>query len=153
MHRIKYDLGYTRRHFLDTLARGAVGSGVLMPVWDAIAKGGGDISAAYPDEVLSIETYTKGQIKPGTVIDASNVDVVKDLLTSIHYQEIKQDGRVIDIVEGTNDVTRLAPKAFNEATDRNRGKGMLDKAYAFAYSTQGEIHLQLRYWGPNRSVN
>jgi hypothetical protein len=127
MHRIKYDLGYTRRHFLDTLARGAVGSGVLMPVWDAIAKGGGDISAAYPDEVLSIETYTKGQIKPGTVIDASNVDIVKDLLTSIHYQEIKQDGRVIDIVEGTNDVTRLAPKAFNEATDRNRGKGMLDK--------------------------
>ena len=66
MHRIKYDLAFTRRHFLESVARGAVGAGILMPVWDAIAKTG-DTAAAYPEELLSIEKYTKGRIKPGEV--------------------------------------------------------------------------------------
>ncbi len=126
MHRIKYDLEYTRRYFLESVARGAIGAGVLMPVWDAIAKTG-DVSAAYPEELLSIEKYTKGRIKPGTVIDASNVDEVKDLLTPIQYQEIKNDGRIIDIVEAPTDVIQMGPKAFLEATDRNRGKGAFDE--------------------------
>lgn len=126
MHRIKYDLEFTRRHFMETVGRGAIGAGVLMPVWDAIGKYG-DCAAAYPEELLSIEKYTKGQIKPGMVIDASNVDIVKDLLTPIHYMEIKQEGRVIDIVDAPSDPIKLSPKAFIEATDRNRGKGALDE--------------------------
>ena len=77
----KYDVDYGRRALLQKAAIGA-GAGVLAPMWPLLANGG-DVSKAYPDELLSIEMYTKGKIKPGDVITAANVDVVKDLLDPI----------------------------------------------------------------------
>jgi hypothetical protein len=76
--------------------------------------------------LLSIEKYTKGRLKPGDVIDSSNVDEFKDLITPIDYLEVKE-GRIIDIVETPTDVKQLNPAAFLEATDRNRGKAAFDE--------------------------
>ena len=120
----KFGEGFTRRHFLQALGAGAT-AGVFGPVWDAIAATG-DVSKAYPDELLSLSEYTKGRIGPGDVLDASNVELVKDLLDDITYIQISQQGRVVDIAETTTDVTRLNPPAYIEATLRNRGQARLD---------------------------
>ena len=60
MFRIKkYTDGYSRRHFMQRTAAGMLGAGVFAPVWSALAENG-DFSASYPDNLLSIEEYTKG---------------------------------------------------------------------------------------------
>ena len=64
---------------------------------DVIGRNG-SLEAAYPPELLSIEAYTKGKIKPGDVLNAENVDIVKDLLDPGAYYQIKSDGRLVDIV-------------------------------------------------------
>ncbi len=69
MHINRFDRGFSRRKFLNDAARGMLGAGVLMPLSQAIAANG-EISKAYPDELLSIEGYTKGKIKTGDFIDA-----------------------------------------------------------------------------------
>ena len=50
----------------------------------------GDTSKAYPEELLSIEAYTKGAVKPGDVMNADNIDLVQDLVDPILFQEVKQ---------------------------------------------------------------
>ena len=125
MHLIRYDAGYSRRHFLRKLATGVAGAGVLMPLWDAIAATG-DISKAYPDELLSIEAYTKGRIKPGDEISAANVESVKDLLEPIKYAQIATMGRRLKVAKTTTDIMRLSPWEYLEATVRNRGQAKFD---------------------------
>lgn len=122
---IKYDRGYTRRHFLDQAARGVFAAGVLMPAWQAIANNG-DVSKAYPDELLSIEGYTKGRIKTGDEIDASNVELVKDLLEPIRFEQILKNGRKLKVAKTTTDIMRLSPWEYIEATLRNAGKAKFD---------------------------
>jgi hypothetical protein len=39
----------------------------------------GNCEAAYPPELLSIEAYTRGELKAGDVLSAENVDIVKDI--------------------------------------------------------------------------
>lgn len=121
----KYDFDFARRAFL-AKAGGLGAAGILAPLWPLIAKSA-DITKAYPDELLSIDAYTKGKIKTGDTITAANVDVVKDLLPPITYTEIKEMGRRIRIVPTTRDVTRLSPADYLEATLRNAGKARLDK--------------------------
>jgi hypothetical protein len=77
MHIKKYDHNYSRRHFLDTVSKGAMGAGVLAPLWPLISNAQ-DITKAYPDELLSIEGYTKGKVSTGDMITADNVEYVKD---------------------------------------------------------------------------
>jgi len=84
MHLKKYDHDYSRRYFLEQLSRGVIGAGVLAPLWPLIGHSA-EIDKAYPEELLSIEAYTKGAVKPGDVITADNVEVVKDLLDPITY--------------------------------------------------------------------
>ena len=79
----------------------------------------GDFSASYPEELLSIEVYTKGKLKPGDVINADNVDLVQDLLDPVRYLQIKQQGRVLELVEATTDITKLSPMEYIEATLRH----------------------------------
>lgn len=62
----KYDFDYSRRKFMENTAKGAMGGGVLAPLWPLIANAG-DVSKAYPDELLSIDMYSKGKIKTGDV--------------------------------------------------------------------------------------
>ncbi|NGY04486.1 DUF1329 domain-containing protein [Solimonas terrae] len=125
MRLLRYDHDYSRRHFMKSLARGVAGAGVLMPLWDAIAQSG-DASKAYPDELLSIEGYTRGRLKNGDLITAANVDLVRDLLEPIKYQQIKTMGRRLKLAPTTGDITRLSPWEYLEATLRNRGKAQFD---------------------------
>ncbi|HET8883552.1 MAG TPA: DUF1329 domain-containing protein [Solimonas sp.] len=126
MRLLRYDHDYSRRHFMKSLARGVAGAGVLMPLWDAIAQTG-EASKAYPDELLSIESYTKGKLKNGDLITAANVDLVRDLLEPIKYQQIKTMGRRLKLAPTTTDITRLSPWEYLEATLKNRGKAQFDK--------------------------
>lgn len=125
MHIKKYDFDYSRRFFMDKLARGAMGTGVLTSLWPLIGNTG-DITKAYPEELLSIDAYTKGKVKTGDRVDASNVEYVKDLLDPVIYMQISQMGRRIHIVPTTTDVTKLFPHDFLEASLRNAGKAVLD---------------------------
>jgi hypothetical protein len=124
MHIKKYDFDYSRRAFMGKAAIGAA-AGVLAPLWPTIAKSG-EITKAYPEELLHIEAYTKGKVKPGDVITADNVEAVKDLLDPIAYTQVKTMGRRINIVETTTDVTKLFPHEYLEATLANNGKAKLD---------------------------
>jgi hypothetical protein len=69
-------------------AREVFAAGVLSTLIDAVGRHG-TVEAACPPELLSIETYTKGKVKPGDVLNAENVDIVKDLLDPGAYYQIK----------------------------------------------------------------
>lgn len=125
MHITKFDHDYSRRVFLSKSGL-AAGAGVLTPLWPLIAQAA-DITKAYPDELLSIEAYTKGKIKTGDVITSQNVDIVKELLPPIAYKQVKEMGRRIRIVPTTKDVSKLFPADYFEATLRNQGKAKFDK--------------------------
>lgn len=126
MHVIRYDRRHTRRHFLRGALAGGV-AGVLMPLWDCIAATG-DVARAYPDELLSIEQYTKGRISPGDEISAANVEHVRDLLEPIKYHQILNMGRRLRVGPTTTDVYRLSPWEYIEATVRHRGQARFDPA-------------------------
>ncbi len=136
MHIKKYDHNYSRRMFLERVSKGVMAAGVLTPLWPLISHGA-DISKAYPDEVMSIEAYTKGKISTGDFITADNVELVKDLLDPIAYVQVSQMGRRIKIVETTTDVTKLFPHRYLEATLRNQGKAALD-ADGNVYTKEGK---------------
>ena len=117
----KYDFDYSRRSFLEKTAKGIGTTGVLAPMW-AQAASTGEIGKAYPDELLSIEMYTKGKVKTGDYITAANVEAVKDMIDPIIYENIKNQGRKIKIVPTTKDITSLYNKDFLEATLKNKGQ-------------------------------
>lgn len=137
MKLLRYDAGYSRRKFLADASKGVLSTGVLMPLHEAIAKTG-EISKAYPDELLSIEGYTKGRIKTGDFIDASNVELVKDLIEPVRYEQILKQGRRLRIVKTTTDIMRLSPWEYIEATLRNSGRGMFDAKGNVVDKTTGE---------------
>ncbi|HEX4870781.1 MAG TPA: DUF1329 domain-containing protein [Nevskiaceae bacterium] len=125
MHTLRYGHGYTRRKFLADAGRGLLATGVLAPLWPTIAATG-EISKAYPDELLSIEGYTRGRIKTGDLITAANVEHVKDLLEPIRYEQILKQGRRLKVVKTTTDIMRLSPWEYVEATLANAGKAAFD---------------------------
>ena len=120
----KYDFNYGRR---ELMAKGAAmaGGGLLSSLWPLIANGA-DITKAYPEELLSVDAYTKGAIKTGDIVDANNVDHVKALIAPIMYHQIKEMGRRIRIVPTVTDVSKMFPMPFLQATLSNQGKGLLD---------------------------
>lgn len=120
----KYDFDYGRRMLLQKAALGA-SAGVLAPLWPTIGHSADDTSKAYPEELLHIEAYTKGKIKPGDVVTAENVEYVKDLLDPVAYMHVKTMGRRIHIVESTRDVTKLFPHEFLQGTLKNQGKARI----------------------------
>jgi hypothetical protein len=111
MHSLKYTDGWTRRHFLEQTAKGIFAAGVLSPLIDVLGEHG-NCEAAYPPELLSIEAYTKGKLKPGDVLSAENVDIVKDLLDPGAYWQIKHDGRLVDLASTQTDLTRMMPMPY-----------------------------------------
>ncbi len=82
MHIKKYDFDYSRRFFMEKTAKGLMGAGVLTSLWPLIGNTG-EIGKAYPEELQSLEAYTKGKVKEGDVITAANVEHVKDLLDPV----------------------------------------------------------------------
>jgi hypothetical protein len=125
VHIRKYGRDYSRRRFLELSAKGVFGAGLLTPVWDAVAENGA-FDTSYPDELMSIEEYTKGGLIPGNTITADNVDLVQDLLDPVRFMQIKQMGRKLDLVPAVTEMTRLSPVDFVEATLRNRGRAQFD---------------------------
>jgi hypothetical protein len=121
----RYDQGFSRRKFLSDAAKGVLRTGVLMPLWQAIADTG-EITKAYPEELLSIEGYTKGKIKTGDMITSANVEAVKDLLEPVRYEQILKMGRKLKVVKTTREIMRLSPWEYLEATLLNTGKGAFD---------------------------
>lgn len=125
MRVLRYDHGYSRRHFLKSLAGGVVGGGVLMPAWQAIAQTG-EVTKAYPEELRSLESYTRGKVKVGDEITADNVELVKDLLEPIKYEQIAKLGRRLKVVATTTDIMKLSPWEYTEATLKNQGQARFD---------------------------
>ncbi|OUS10048.1 hypothetical protein A9Q89_11940 [Gammaproteobacteria bacterium 53_120_T64] len=125
MHIKKYDFDYSRRFFMDKMAKGTMGAGVLTSLMPLIGNTG-DISKAYPEELTNIEAFTKGKVKTGDIIDANNVEYIKDLIDPVAYLQITQMGRRIRIAPTTTDATELFPRDYLEATLRNQGKGAFD---------------------------
>lgn len=125
MHIMKYGPGFTRRHFLQTMGAGFT-AGVLRPLWDVVAETGA-VDGAYPDELLDIGLYTKGKVNVGDKLTADNVDHVKDMVDDITYIQVKQQGRIIDIVATERDVWKLNPPDFLEASLKNRGQAKFDE--------------------------
>ncbi|MEM8660199.1 MAG: DUF1329 domain-containing protein, partial [Pseudomonadota bacterium] len=126
----------SRRVFLDRVTKGSMAAGVLAPLWPMIGHSA-DVEKAYPEELLSIEAYTKGQIKTGDMVTAENVELVKDLLDPVAYVQISQMGRRIKIAPTTTDVTKLYPYEYLQATLRNSGKAMMD-ADGNVYTKEGQ---------------
>jgi Protein of unknown function (DUF1329) len=100
------------------------GSGLLQPLLPLVAAGK-DISKAFPEEVLSIEKYTKGKVKPGMIINKDNVELIKDISPE-GLVAIIQHGQEIKIGETTLDPRAVNPDFWVEATLRNQGKATLD---------------------------
>ncbi len=121
----RFDRGYSRRVFLEASTRGLFRAGVLCSALAAFVKTG-SVAAAYPDELLSIEDYTRGRLKSGDVINRSNVELVQDLLDPVRYQQIRDMGRQLVLAPTTTDLTKLNPSEYLEATLRNRGKAIFD---------------------------
>jgi len=115
---------WTRRNLLKAAGVWA-GAGILQPLFPLIGAGK-SIAAAYPEEVLSIEKYTKGRVKPGAVISKDNADLIKDIAPEGLMVELQRGGQ-IKIAETTMQPDAVNPKFWVEATLRNKGQAMLDK--------------------------
>lgn len=116
---------WTRRRLLKTAATFA-GAGILQPVLPLVGAGK-TAEAAYPEEVLDIDQYTKGRVKVGTIIDKNNADLIKDIAPEGLYYELKQGWTRIKIGKTNPDESALIPVPWTEATLRNKGRAVLDK--------------------------
>ena len=117
-------LEWSRRNFLKQTGAW-VGAGLLQPVLPLI-DAGKSIAAAYPEEVLSIEKFTKGKIKPGMIISKDNAELVKDISPEGLFLEL-QRGAQIKIAEATTAPDAIIAPYWVQATLRNKGKAVLDK--------------------------
>lgn len=133
----RYTYDFSRRKFMGDAAKGLLATGVLMPLAKTIAATG-DISKAYPDELLSIEAYSKGRIKTGDVIDDKNVEHVKNLLEPVRYEQILKQGRRLKVVKTTTDVMRTSPWEYVEATLANSGKAKFDDKGNVVHAVDGK---------------
>ncbi|MDY6861772.1 MAG: DUF1329 domain-containing protein [Thermodesulfobacteriota bacterium] len=77
------------------------------------------------ENLPTIEELTNGKVKIEDLVDKNNVDLVKEYLSSGVYEMIKK-GMVLRM--GTQiPPERFQPKAFKEATKRNRGKAVINE--------------------------
>jgi hypothetical protein len=121
----RFDRDYSRRTFLANTAKGLLRAGVLGSAWSAFARTG-SAGGAYPDELNSIEEYTRGKLKAGDVVSRDNVELVKDLLDPVRYRQIVDQGRRLVLAPTTTDLSKLNPVDYIEATLRHRGQGSFD---------------------------
>lgn len=115
---------WNRRDFMKR-AGAFAGAGLLRPLLPLMAAGK-SIAAAYPEEVLSIETYTKGRVKPGMIISKDNAELIKDIAQEGLMVELQRGGQ-IKIAETNTDPDAINPHFWNEATLRNKGRAKLDE--------------------------
>ena len=124
-HLRSFDRDYSRRVFLDKTRRAMMGAGVLAAAWPSFCRSG-SIASAYPDELLSIEAYTRGKLKAGDLITSDNVEFVAGLLDPVRLHQVQSMGRTLQLVPTTTDIGLLLPHDYVEATLRNRGRAVFD---------------------------
>jgi len=129
----KFDFDFGRRFFIETATKRFCQTGVLASLWPEICRSGG-ITSAYPDELIDIETYTKGRVKVGDVIDADNIELVQDLVDPILYQQVAQDRRKFFIDAPVTDIRSMFPPYFFDATVRNQ--------YQATFGTDGNVYTR-----------
>ena len=117
----KYDFDYSRRAFLEKTSSGGVSGGLLASLWPSISASA-DTKQAYPDELLDIETFTRGQVKVGDTINKDNVFLVQDLLDPITFQQVMQDGRTFHIQASEHSAETMFPPYFLDASIKNQGQ-------------------------------
>lgn len=122
----RFGFDQLRRLFLKNSAKGCLAAGLFGSAWEAFSRTG-DSALAYPEEFLSIESYSRGRLLAGDVISAENVHLVKDLLDPIRYEQVAQQGRRLVLAATTTDLSRLIPAAYVDATVRNRGLAVFDR--------------------------
>lgn len=122
----KFTKDYSRRAFITNSAKGLFRAGVLCSAWSAFARTGSSENA-YPDELRSIEEFTHGRLKAGDVIDASNVQHVRDILDPVRLRQITEMGRKLRLVPSTTDLTKLIPLPYIEATLKSHGQATFDR--------------------------
>ena len=121
MHIQKYDYDYSRRHFMEKVAKGTGSAGVLSALWPLMAHTG-DSYKAYPEELTDIEAYTKGKVKVGDVIDADNIELVQDLIDPMLFQEVSQDGRSFFVLPTQTETEVHYPPFYLDATLKHWGQ-------------------------------
>jgi hypothetical protein len=87
-------------------------------------------------KVPSIEDLTKGKVKIGDTIDKNNVDLVKEYL-SVGVHEMVKRGMVLRMGSQIPP-EQFNPKFFREATERNKGKAIIDENIA-VYLKDGSV--------------
>ena len=83
---------------------------------------GRTLEGVYPDEISSFEGLTKGKINNGDVINANNVDFLKDYMDEVAFMQVKEMGREIDTHATTMDPDYLSPPDYLGATVKNSGR-------------------------------
>ncbi|SPD73669.1 conserved exported hypothetical protein [uncultured Desulfobacterium sp.] len=86
-------------------------------------------------ELPTIEDLTAGKVKKGDVIDKSNVDLVKQWLTPGTIEAIMQ-GMILTMGTNSNPYDGV-PKEYVEATEKNKGKAVMDENRAVYYEKIG----------------
>src|SRR3990170_7261910 len=85
----------------------------------------------------TIEDLTGGKVKNTDLIDKNNVDLVKEYLSAGVYESVKR-GMVMRM--GTQlPPDQLNPKAYREATERNRGKAVMNENGVVYYEKIGTL--------------
>ncbi|MDP2724689.1 MAG: DUF1329 domain-containing protein, partial [Syntrophales bacterium] len=85
----------------------------------------------------TIEDLTGGKVKNHGLIDKNNVELVKEYLSAGMYELVKR-GMVMKM--GTQlPADQTYPKPFKEATEKNRGKAVMDKNGVVYYEKIGTL--------------
>jgi uncharacterized protein DUF1329 len=120
-------IDWTRRDFLKA-AGVMAGAGYLKPLLSLMGEGK-TIEGAYPEQVLHIEAYTKGKVKPGMIINKQNADLIKDIAPESLVIQLQRGNTEIKIAETTLVPTNppgLLAGYWLQATLRNQGLARLD---------------------------
>ena len=83
-----------------------------------------DFTGLWKKPPKSLEELSHGKIKVGMVITKDNVDLIKEYLAPGLYQCVK-NGMVLRMANNLPP-EKLNPRHYLEATERNRGKAVID---------------------------
>ena len=88
--------------------------------------------------VPTIEELSGGKVKIGDLIDKNNVDLVKEYLDPGSYASVK-NGLILKMATMNLPPEKLLAKHFRDATERNRGKAVMDENGTVYYEKIGTV--------------
>jgi len=88
--------------------------------------------------VPTIEELSGGKVKIGDLIDNNNVDLVKEYLDPGSYASIK-NGFILRMSTMNLPPEKLLARHFRDATERNRGKAVMDENGTVYYEKIGTV--------------